>query len=283
MKNSILFLLFIIFCIFSLTGFKGGAYAAATSTSYTIPVQIIDLGGAADISSESYLLTSKMRETYRDFKTSEAYSIEDRFMGMVSSTLVVPTITPNQGTTGNTYIVIVNGANFSAGNTSVVLRVAGKTDILATLVTVESSTSLECTINLTNAPTGKRDVIVTVPGAAETLQNGFTIISSGPVTLTKLTNYPNPFNPNTGVTTIEYTLSKDATIDYYLFDQLGEVVWHKTCPAGDIGGSAGDNKVTWNGNSDFSEGVPTGVYVLVITAASGDRELARLKIAVLRQ
>lgn len=284
MKKS-LFLLTAILCFCCLAGLQSGAYAAATSESYSMPVQIIDLGGAADMTSPSYEIISKARESYRDIKNSPSYSIDDRFMGIVMASTQEPTvlrITPKQGNNDRSYIVIINGTNFADG-TTVILRALNKTDITATLVTVESSTSLECTIDLKGAPTGQRDVIVTVPGKGSAiLKNGFTIIS-GPVELTNLTNYPNPFNPNTEVTTIEYTLSKDATINYYLFNQQGSVIWHKTCPAGDAGGSAGDNKVTWNGRSDFREGVPTGVYVLIITARSGERELGRLKIAVLLQ
>jgi hypothetical protein len=223
-----------------------------------------------------------MRESFRDFKTSESYSIEDRFMGIAASSLepTVLSITPNKGTNNRTYTVIINGTNFAFGAT-VILRAAGKDDIIATLVTVESSGSMECTIDLNGAPVGKRDVIVTVPGGAGTLHNGFTIISPS-LKLTDPRVYPNPFDPNTQIATIEYTLSKDAAINHYLFNQKGDVIWHKTCPAGDNGGAAGDNKVLWNGRSDFKEGVPTGVYVLIITARSGDKELTRIKIAVLR-
>jgi hypothetical protein len=285
MKNIIIFLSFAFLCIFGFVCLQGGAYAAATSTHYTIPVQIIDLGGAADMNSPSFEIVSKARETYRDFKTSESYSIEDRFMGIVVATGLEPTIlriVPNKGNNDRSYRVTIFGTKFADG-TTVSLKAAGKTDIVGTGITVESSASLECDLDLKYAPTGKRDVVVTVPGkGAAILRNGFTVLS-GPVDLGNLTCYPNPFNPNTEVCTIEYTLSKDATVNYYCFNQQGSVIWHKTCPAGDAGGSQGDNKVTWNGYSDFSEGVPTGVYVLIITARSGNRELARLKIAVLRQ
>ncbi len=220
-------------------------------------------------------------------RTSGSYSLEDRFFGMVATSTFEPhvlSITPNWGYNNVTCEVVIRGMNISSDATAS-LESAAYPNINGANVTVDASgTSLECGFDLNNAPIGKRDVVVTNTGWNKTgkLVNGFEVRSPG-LAIHGLHNYPNPFDPNHEVTHIEYTLTRSATLVYYLFNQTGAIIWHRTFPSGDIGGTVGENLVTWDGRTDFGEGAPTGVYVLIINAHSNGKELGRLKMAVLRQ
>ena len=271
-----------------------GAFAG-TSANYAISAEVIDLGGAS-ATSTNYKLTSKLRENVPQVVTSASYTLEGRFMGVVygtgafttAETPVITSITLNQGYNNREYRVVIKGWNISFDATAISLTSPSKPDIDGTNVTVESSTSLECTFDLNNASVGPRNVNVTNTGYGKTgvLAGGFTIIAPGKVqVIGKPANTPNPFNPATGPTTINYTLNTSATITLYLFNQKGEVIWQKTMPAGVNGGMAGNNNVSWDAMSQFNEEVPSGVYILSIVGKDGgtSRELSRVKVAVIRR
>ena len=286
MKNNA-FILFLIFCCAGILIARTGAYAPI-SPSYAISAEVFDLGGAATASS-GYNLTGKMREIGPQLTTSSGFTMEGRFMGIVTAgindnkTPTVTSITPSESRNNTESSFIRNGANISFDAVAT-LEADHQTDISSTIMTFESSTSLECRFDLSDMPAGKRNVVVTNTGYGRSgsLSNGFTI-TTGPVEIIGVPhNDPNPFDPNSGVTTIRYTLSTSASINFYLFNQKGEIVWHKTFRSGDNGGVGGDNAVTWNGRSDFAEGVPTGVYLLSIIASKDTRELGRIKVAVIR-
>jgi len=268
---------------------------AATSANYAISAEVIDLGGAS-ATSTNYKLFGKLRENVPEISTSTSYTLEGRFMGIVygtgafttSETPVITSITPNHGYNNREYRVVIHGWNISFDATVVNLTAPSKPDIVGTNVTVESSTSLECTFDLNNAAIGPRNVSVKNTGYGKTgiLAGGFTIISPGRVqVIGKPFNDPNPFNPMAGPTMINYTLNTSATITLYLFNQKGEVVWQKIMPAGVNGGIAGNNYVSWDAMSQFNEEVPSGVYILSIVAKDGgtSRELSRVKVAVMRR
>jgi hypothetical protein len=123
-------------------------------------------------------------------------------------------------------------------------------------------------------------------GRTGVLVGGFTIMAPGRVQVIGTpSNYPNPFNPIEGPTTINYTLNTSANITLYLFNQKGEVVWKKVIPAGENGGVAGTNSVNWDATSAFKEEVPTGVYILsIVSNVNGaSKELSRVKVAVVRR
>jgi len=286
MKRTAFILLMLFWC--------SGVFAA-TSANYAISTEVIDLGGAS-AASTNYKLISKLRENFPQITTSASYTLEGRFMGIVygsgafttAETPVITSITPSHGYNNREYRVVIHGWNISFDATVVTLSSPGKPNIDGTNVTVESSTSLECTFDLTGADIGPRNVNVTNTGYGKTgiLVGGFTIIAPGRVqVIGKPFNDPNPFNPMSGPTTINYTLNTSATITLYLFNQKGEIIWKKTMPAGVNGGMAGNNYVSWDAMSQFNEEVPTGVYVLSIVAKEGgtSRELSRVRVAVIRR
>lgn len=96
-------------------------------------------------------------------------------------------------------------------------------------------------------------------------------------------NGPNPFNPNKEITNIQYQLTKSADVNLYIYSISGEMLAHMTYVAGDKGGSAGFNSVTWDGTNRFSEVVANGVYIAYIIARDGDKTVVgKVKIAVLK-
>ncbi|MCX5726112.1 MAG: S8 family serine peptidase [Candidatus Saganbacteria bacterium] len=94
-------------------------------------------------------------------------------------------------------------------------------------------------------------------------------------------NGPNPFSPIHGSTTIYYKLSTNADITLFMFDISGSLVWKRRFSAGiEEGGKQGDNKVVWNGFTDFGEIASNGVYVYKIVARNN--VIGKGKIIVLK-
>jgi flagellar hook assembly protein FlgD len=79
---------------------------------------------------------------------------------------------------------------------------------------------------------------------------------------------------------MQYTLSKDADIDIYIFSGAAEMVKKISCPAGSVGGSAGLNKVKWDGTRDAGGTIGNGIYVATIVAKQEGKMLSKFKINV---
>jgi len=97
-------------------------------------------------------------------------------------------------------------------------------------------------------------------------------------------NYPNPFkplsaDPNMNTTSIQYTLSADAPITVLIYDISGHEVKRIVSPAGQEGGRAGTNSVSWDGRSLFGEVAGNGMYIYKIT--SRGRVLGTGKLVIL--
>ena len=97
----------------------------------------------------------------------------------------------------------------------------------------------------------------------------------------KVRNFPNPFNPLQGPTTIEYYLDDDSAVTMKLYSFSGSLVWNKDIPAGVMGGRKGYNPYVWDGTTDRHMPIGVGVYTLKIEvkANKGKYTLTR-KIAV---
>jgi len=101
---------------------------------------------------------------------------------------ISPNVAVNNGSVNITSLI---GTGFISG-AAVKLTKTGQTDIIATGVTIVSSTQITCTLPITGAATGAWNVVVTNPDAQSgTLANGFTVKYPAP-TVTAIT-------PNTGV------------------------------------------------------------------------------------
>ena len=87
-----------------------------------------------------------------------------------------------------------------------------------------------------------------------------------------LSNYPNPFNPQT---TIEIQAPNNLAGTLNIFDVSGRLVRS----FGEIGIKTGLNSYEWDGANGFGENVPTGVYIVSLKTELGmiDRKIVLLK------
>lgn len=76
-----------------------------------------------------------------------------------------------------------------------------------------------------------------------------------------LTNYPNPFNLQT---TISFTIIEKGDIRLRIFNVLGQLVYAHD--AFDL--NPGKYEVEWNGRNKFNQDVPSGIYLVHLTAGS---------------
>ena len=114
------------------------------------------------------------------------------------------------------------------------------------------------------------------------MKRGFAVLEQLLVFLTPretelLSNYPNPFNPETW---IPYRLAEDAFVTLTIYDQTGQVV--RTLDVGHRIASAYENQskaVYWDGRNDLGEQVASGVYFYHLSAGeySATRRLVILK------
>jgi len=106
------------------------------------------------------------------------------------------------------------------------------------------------------------------------------------LTLTGITNFPNPFNPNREKTKIRYRLGSNADeVKIRIYDVVGSLVTEL------IGTTNGEsvniwekyNDIEWDGRNGRGDMVLNGIYPFEITARLGDRSVSgRGKIAVLK-
>lgn len=98
---------------------------------------------------------------------------------------------------------------------------------------------------------------------------------------------PSPYDPNKGNFLFYYYLLSAADVDIYIYDISGTLVWQKTLSydsgTGGGGGSAGPNRVFWDGVNGFGETIGNGAYIYMIIANDrGERKIiGRGKFAVL--
>ena len=96
-------------------------------------------------------------------------------------------------------------------------------------------------------------------------------------------NYPNPFDPNSESTTIEYILTNSADIKIHIYNLNAIEVKVIECPATTEGGRAGKNQVAWSGVDGYGKGLSTGVYLYRIFDSGSTTVLGRGKIAIIRK
>lgn len=116
-----------------------------------------------------------------NFNIEQAAFVDDTSLTIVPPSCdnppAITSITPNQGGAGSTLTgVAVVGSNFVAGQTTVRLRRAGQSDIVATTVNVLDGSNLLCDIDLTGAAQGAWSVVVGTTGCPNaTLADGFVV------------------------------------------------------------------------------------------------------------
>ncbi|MFC1510780.1 FlgD immunoglobulin-like domain containing protein [Candidatus Margulisiibacteriota bacterium] len=120
--------------------------------------------------------------------------------------------------------------------------------------------------------------------AATSEARSFTVAPE--MTISGVTNYPNPFNPNSQTTSIRYRLGADAdSVKIRIYDITGSLVRELD------GATAGElssiwnkyNDVSWDGKNGRGDKVVNGIYPFEIVAKLGSRSVSgRGKIAVLK-
>ncbi len=79
-----------------------------------------------------------------------------------------------------------------------------------------------------------------------------------PVVVSKVSNYPNPFNPST---TISLSLSKDSPVSVKIYNVKGQCV--KTLLDGNA--KAGIQNLVWNGTDNQGKAVTSGIYLVKLS------------------
>jgi len=107
-------------------------------------------------------------------------------------------------------------------------------------------------------------------------------VLGGPVRIVDIPlTFPSPFSiTRHGTVTIQYTLSKDAEIQIIFADISGQRIKNFIFPKGTEGGSAGLNKVTWDGRTDRGTLAGNGIYVGTIIAREHAKKLGSVKLTV---
>ena len=107
-------------------------------------------------------------------------------------------------------------------------------------------------------------------------------VLSGPVkVIGPVLTYPSPFSPTRDKqVTIQYTLSADSNIDVFLFSPVGETVMKFNISSAQNGGSAGVNKITWDGTKPSGRIAGNGAYSGAIVAKDEGRIIAKFKFAI---
>ena len=114
------------------------------------------------------------------------------------------------------------------------------------------------------------------------MKRGFLVLEQLLVTLTPketelLSNYPNPFNPETW---IPYRLTEDAFVTLTIYDSSGQVI--RTLNLGHRIAAVYENRskaIHWDGRNNVGERVASGIYFYTLTTGdfSATRRMVILK------
>jgi len=142
-----------------------------------------------------------------------------------------------------------------------------------------------------NNPDGKFNLRLTVNNASgESYQcvSGVNFGAEGEVKVTDVKCGPSPYDPGNGELLFYYNLLNAADVDIYVYDITGTLVWQEDYAydsgTSGGGGSAGPNRIYWDGVNSFGETLSNGAYMYMIVANDrGERKVVgRGKFAVLR-
>ena len=99
-----------------------------------------------------------------------------------------------------------------------------------------------------------------------------------------VTNYPNPFHPGEGPTTIAYKLDDNARVKLDIYSLMGKLVLKREFEQGTIGGAVGLNEFSWDGRNGDGDVVASGGYIVLIEAVRNGETInsMRRKVGVVR-
>ena len=193
----------------------------------------------------------------------------------------------DEGTTGlKVQGFRVTVKNLSTGRAVVTVTTPDETGYRSTVVDIETGRAatvgdvLEISAQSTNPSVGVKPLQYTV--TAEDVKRSLiqlpTLVAYEIPTETELlTNYPNPFNPETW---IPYRLAEEAFVTLTIYDGAGQIV--RTLDVGHRIASAYENRskaIYWDGRNELGEGVASGVYFYHLSAGdySATRKMVILK------
>ncbi len=84
--------------------------------------------------------------------------------------------------------------------------------------------------------------------------------------ISNVSSYPNPFNSNSGVATIVYTLDAPGNVTIEIYSVFGNLVRSMSFSGGGAGGEQGVNTVTWDGSDAGGRKVSKGIYIAILKA-----------------
>ena len=99
-----------------------------------------------------------------------------------------------------------------------------------------------------------------------------------------VTNYPNPFHPDQGPTTIAYRLDDEAAVTMRIYTLSGGLVLEERFATGQMGGQAGVNEYPWTGRNGNGKTVASGGYIILIEAERGGETMhtMRRRVGIVR-
>ncbi|MBI5699780.1 hypothetical protein HZC35_05745 [Candidatus Saganbacteria bacterium] len=128
--------------------------------------------------------------------------------------------------------------------------------------------------------------VLAVSGTEEAESDHWSFTIDPALSISGITNYPNPFNPNRERTAIRYRLGRDADeVKIRIYDITGALVNELE------GSTQGEsvniwgkyNDIYWDGCNGRGDKVLNGIYPFEVVARQGDRSVSgRGKIAVLK-
>ncbi len=193
----------------------------------------------------------------------------------------------DEGTTGlKVQGFRVTVKNLSTGRAVVTVTTPDETDYRSTVVDIETGRAatvgdvLEVSAQSTNPSVGVKPLQYTVTAEdvkRSLIQLPALVAYEIPAETELLTNYPNPFNPETW---IPYRLAEDGFVTLTIYDLNGQVV--RTLDVGHRIAAVYESRskaIYWNGRNEVGEQVASGVYFFTLTA--GDYSTTR-KMVILK-
>ena len=218
-----------------------------TKKSYSVTVSVSDGNGGSDSITVTINITD-VNETGSTVSTNITTCSVSHKSGNVYDVTIAGTVTGNRNVRFLTVHGYVNDDPDEIGRDSVGFLDAGETknfSITGTW-THDGSTSQECSVVLTYQTLG-------APSA-----------QSLPAKTALLSNYPNPFNPETW---IPYQLAKPSDVTITVYDIRGRVVRTLILGHQSAGVYRSRSKAAhWDGKNEFGEVVASGVYFYRLTA-----------------
>jgi len=214
-----------------------------------------------------------------DWETAQQVTVSTPVSG-IDFDLVIPTLSGPSTLSGTIY----NAAGVTMANVTIALQNDQNETVAFARTDSNGQYAISNLVNQTyraivtklRVPTLTQNIVI----SGEQNQN-FTLSTalsnddpaqSAPVQKINLTNYPNPFNPET---TISFTLSKATSIRADIYNLKGQKIRTLTNEMK----ASGNQSLVWNGKDDAGKSVANGIYLCKVRGDgfSSSRKMALIK------